>query len=105
MKWNLDEQTSPSLAREIARELEIPKVISQILVNRGIDTSEEMKRFFYPSLDKLSDPQELEGMSTAVERIIKALATREKIVIFGDYDVDGITSTALLYLVMNRFGA
>ncbi len=105
MKWNLDEQTSPSLAREIARELEIPKVISQILVNRGIDTSEEMKRFFYPTLDKLSDPQELEGMSTAVERIIKALATREKIVIFGDYDVDGITSTALLYLVMNRFGA
>lgn len=105
MKWNLAEQKSPSLAREIARELEIPQVISQILVNREIDSADEMKRFFYPSLDDLSDPKELDGINKAVERIIKAFATREKIVIFGDYDVDGITSTALLYLVMNRFGA
>ncbi len=105
MKWNLAEQNSPSLAREIARELEIPQVISQILVNRGIDNVTDMKRFFYPSLDDLSNPMELEGVPIAVERIIKALANREKIIIFGDYDVDGITATALLYLVMNRFGA
>lgn len=105
MKWNLAEQNSPSLAREIARELEIPQVISQILVNRGIDNASDMKQFFYPSLDDLSDPMELEGIPKAVERIIKALAKREKIIIFGDYDVDGITATALLYLVMNRFGA
>jgi len=105
MKWSLTEQTTPRLARELARELEIPIIISQILVNRGIDNAGEMKRFFYPTLEDLSDPMELSGMRKAVDRIIKGLANREKIVIFGDYDVDGITSTALLYLVLNRFGA
>ncbi len=105
MKWNLVEQSNPRLARELATELEIPQNISQILVNREIADAVEMKRFFYPTLEDLSDPMLLPNMKAAVERVIEALAQREKIVVFGDYDVDGITSTSLIYLVLNRFGA
>ncbi|HHS50721.1 MAG TPA: single-stranded-DNA-specific exonuclease RecJ [candidate division Zixibacteria bacterium] len=105
MKWTLSEQASPRLSRELADELEIPRIISQILVNRGISTPKEMKSFFYPTLDDLLEPMAIPGMKEAIERIISALAQREKIVVFGDYDVDGITATALLYLVLNRFGA
>ncbi len=105
MKWTLAEQSNPRLARELSRELDIPPIISQILVNREISTPEAIKTFFYPTLDDLSDPMSLPGMGKAVARIIEAIANREKIVVFGDYDVDGITSTALLYLVLSRFGA
>ncbi|RKZ31320.1 single-stranded-DNA-specific exonuclease RecJ [bacterium] len=105
MKWTLAEQKSPRLAKKLAAELEIPEVISQILVNRELASSSEIKKFFYPTLDNLSDPMVLPGMAEAVERIVEALATKEKIIIFGDYDVDGITATVLLYLVLNRFGA
>ncbi|MCK5832448.1 single-stranded-DNA-specific exonuclease RecJ [bacterium] len=104
MKWTLSEQVNPRLARELAKELEVPRIISQILVNREVSTAEAMKTFFYPTLENLLDPMELPGMEKAVKRIISALANREKIVIFGDYDVDGITATALLYLVLTRFG-
>jgi len=105
MKWVLAEREESSLSIDIARELGIPPVISQILVNRGLKTPEELKSFFYPSLSDLADPFLIPDMDKAVERLLKALRNRERIVIFGDYDVDGITSTALLYYVLNRFGA
>jgi len=80
-------------------------VIAQILVNRGLKTVSQLKSFFYPSLSDLSDPFLLPDMEKAVDRILEALRNRERIVIFGDYDVDGLTSTALLYYVLSRFGA
>ena len=105
MKWILAEREDSSLASSLANELGIPPVISQILVNRGIQTASQMKSFFYPSLSDLSDPFCLPDMDKAVNRILEALKNKERIVIFGDYDVDGITATALLYLVLSRFGA
>jgi len=105
MKWMLAEREDPSLAIKLSKEVGIPPVLSQILVNRGIRDARSMKTFFYPSLSDLSDPFLFPDMDKAVERIMKALRNRERIVIFGDYDVDGITSTALLYLVLSRFGA
>ncbi len=105
MIWTLAEQINPRLSRELAKELDIPRIISQILVNREVTTAKDMKTFFYPTLDDLLDPMELPGMEKAVKRVISALAHNEKIVIFGDYDVDGITATALVYLVLTRFGA
>lgn len=105
MKWTLAEQINPRLARELASELRIPYIISQILVNREITSLDEMKKFFYPSLEDLSDPMLIPNMEKAVMRIIEAMARKEHIIIFGDYDVDGITATALLYLILSRFGA
>ncbi len=105
MKWVLAEREDPALSQKLAEELAIPPVVAQILVNRGLRTAEQMKAFFYPSLSDLSDPFELPDMDKAVDRIIEALRNRERIVIFGDYDVDGITAASLLYLVLSRFGA
>jgi len=105
MKWTLAEKVDPHNAREIAADLGIPNIIAQILVNRGISEKEDIKRFFYPKQEHLSDPRKLPGMDKAVNRILEGLARREKMIIFGDYDVDGITATALLYLVLSRFGA
>ncbi len=105
MKWVLAERESPALAAKLAKEMNIPPVIAQILVNRGLKQPNQLKSFFYPSLSDLSDPFILPDMEIAVERIIKALKNRERIVIFGDYDVDGLTATSLLYYVFNRFGA
>jgi len=105
MLWVLQRNKNRAKSLEIARELNIPEVISQILVNRGLETREEIKEFFYPSLDKLTDPFLLPDMSRAVDRILLALRNRERIVIFGDYDVDGITSTVLLYSVLLNLGA
>jgi len=105
MKWVLAERSDPALSSQLARELNIPTVISQVLVNRGLREINELKSFFYPSLSDLCDPFLLPDMEKAIDRILQALRNRERIVIFGDYDVDGLTSTSLLYLVLNRFGA
>ncbi|MCD6531737.1 single-stranded-DNA-specific exonuclease RecJ, partial [bacterium] len=105
MKWVLAEREDPALSSQLAKELNIPSVIAQILVNRGLKTVSQLKSFFYPSLSDLSDPFLLPDMEKAVGRILEALRNRERIVIFGDYDVDGLTSTALLYYVLSRFGA
>ena len=105
MKWELAQQRDLKRAMALSESLDIPSVIAQVLVNRGIDTESEIKEFFNPSLDCLSDPFEIPNMDKAVARIITALRAREHIVIFGDYDVDGLTATALLYSVLSGFGA
>ena len=80
----------------IAQELGITPIISQILLNRGIATPDDAKRFLFPSLEHLHNPFLMEDMEKGVERLIQAILKREQIVIYGDYDADGITSTVLL---------
>ncbi len=105
MKWELAQQREIKRAMALSEELDIPSVIAQILVNRGIDTSEDIREFFKPSLENLSNPFDIPNIDKAVDRIIRALRSREHIVIFGDYDVDGLTATALMYSVLSSFGA
>ena len=64
-----------------------------------------MRHFFSPELRELVDPFILPGMDRAVERLVRAMRERERVMVYGDYDVDGITSTSLMYLVLNRLGA
>ncbi len=97
--FNQEEQ---QLEKRIAEEIPCPDVISKLLVRRGFRSIDEIERFFNPSLDQLYDPFLLEGMESSVERIIKAIQNQEHITIYGDYDVDGTTSTALLYLGLTR---
>ncbi|MGA7672104.1 MAG: single-stranded-DNA-specific exonuclease RecJ [Nitrolancea sp.] len=80
-------------------------LLSSILANRGLTTAEDVESFLSPSLDQLADPYLLPDMDLAVERIRKAIAAGELVAVFGDYDVDGITSTATLSRALDRLGA
>ncbi|MGB8658172.1 MAG: single-stranded-DNA-specific exonuclease RecJ [Candidatus Zixiibacteriota bacterium] len=105
LKWELLPEPDPLVVSQLAAELSLPPVAARILVHRGLDTKEKAARFLTPSLADLLDPYLLAEMDKGVERIIQALKEKEKIMIFGDYDVDGITATSLLYLVLNKLGA
>ena len=81
----------------LQKELQVHPVICRLLVQRGISTFDEAKQFFRPSIDDLHDPYLMKGMHLAIERINLALEKNERILIYGDYDVDGTTSVALTY--------
>ena len=82
----------------------IPEGLARILMRRQIDTEEKLSHFLYDDLSDLSDPFLMKGMKEGVDRLLAALRSREKIVVYGDYDVDGITSTSILYLCLKRMG-
>ena len=114
-KWrfkNSDFDSSLTLASEV----DVSPFAAQLLINRGIKTAAEARSYLYPSLDGLHSPFKLAGMDKAIERIHKAISRGEKICVYGDYDTDGTTATALLlntfrqmdvlvdYYIPNRFG-
>lgn len=83
-------------SKELARHLNIPLPIAELLCQRGIRTTESAQKYLNPKLSDIPSPYELKGMGDAVEVVLEAVATRTKVIIHGDYDVDGITATALL---------
>jgi len=85
---------------QIMELINVPRTIAQILLNRGVDTFDEARYFLKPTLDDLHNPFLMKDMDLAVERIASAIQAKEHIMIFGDYDVDGTTSTTLLYLTI-----
>jgi single-stranded-DNA-specific exonuclease len=87
-----------------AAALDVPAVIARLLCQRGLDDPAAARRFLDPSLDELHDPFLLAGMRAAVERLLGAVARRERIAIHGDYDVDGITSTVILRRALELLG-
>lgn len=89
----------------LAQELNLPHEIATILVNRGIKTAAEAAFFLYGGLNDLHDPFLMRGMKEAVERILRAVSRKEKIVVFGDYDVDGMLSVVMLVKVLRSLGA
>lgn len=105
IKWVLAPQPDPELVSELTSAIEIPAQIIKILINRGFATVDDIHSFLNPVIDDLKDPFEMAGMRLGVDRINRAFMENEKILIYGDYDVDGITATSLLYIVMNKLGA
>lgn len=93
------------LARELARQASLPFPIACVLVSRGITTPDGVDRFLKPRLSELADPFELPDAATAVDRLWRAIETDEPITIYGDYDVDGVTATALMVTVLSALGA
>ncbi len=85
---------------QIMELINVPRVIAQILLNRGVGTFDEARYFLKPTMDDLHNPFLMAGMNQAIERIASAIEKNEHIMIFGDYDVDGTTSTTLLYLTI-----
>ncbi|MCX6374651.1 MAG: single-stranded-DNA-specific exonuclease RecJ [Armatimonadetes bacterium] len=102
--WRVIEPDA-GLEAELTGSLPVSPVLRRILVNRGIRTLSEAQAFLTPDLDAMRDPSLLDGVDEAVERTRRALAQGEKIMIHGDYDVDGVTSTALLVRVFRILGA
>ena len=80
----------------LAGELGISPIVSQILINRGITTPDDAKKFLFPSLEQLHNPFLMKDMDKAVDRVTKAIELGEKIMIYGDYDVDGTTSVSMV---------
>jgi len=96
MRWISNEQKEPQKAQALAQALAVSLPIAQLLVQRGIDTYESAKAFFRPHWGQLHDPYLMKDMEKAVARILLALSVEESIMIYGDYDVDGTTSVALV---------
>ena len=91
--------------KRLSDELSISPVLAEILVRRGIDTFDRAKSYFRPTLDDLHDPFLMDGMDLAVERIVRAISTKEHLLVYGDYDVDGTNGAALLWTFLNSIHA
>jgi single-stranded-DNA-specific exonuclease len=96
MRWKIKSKPDPKKVTELAKALNVEDYVATLLVQRGIDTFDAAKDFFRPSLDHLHDPYLMKDMDKAVERIELAIANYEKILVFGDYDVDGTTAVSLV---------
>ncbi|WP_293301385.1 single-stranded-DNA-specific exonuclease RecJ [Pedobacter sp. UBA4863] len=102
-RWVHHQHTNLEVIDELAHQLTIDKSLAEILVQRGIATFEEARHFFRPQLLHLHDPFLMKDMETAIDRIDVAISTGQKILIYGDYDVDGTTAVALAYQFFQQF--
>ncbi len=102
-KWDIAPQDDPGV-QHLSAALGLPPILAQLLIRRGLDTPEAANTFLNPSLQHLSDPFLLTGMREAVERLTRARDAGEHVLVFGDYDVDGISGTAILVNGLKRFG-
>ena len=100
MKWTINKNSETKVIDSLSRELNISTVLSSMLVKRGVTTFEQAKDFFRPNFEKLHDPFLMKDMIEATSRIKTAIEKKEKIMIFGDYDVDGTCSVALLSMFL-----
>lgn len=103
-RWVVKPQGDQQAAARLAAELKIAPVLANLLVQRGIDNVEQARKFFNPQLSDLHDPFLMKDMEKAVERVGQAVRNKEKIMVYGDYDVDGTTAVALVYKFLRHIG-
>jgi len=104
LKWVLAPEPDQAVVARLAGATDLAPSIIKILINRGIDSEDRIHQFLGPRLTDLKDPFTMMGMRAAVDRLVNAFMSNEAVVIYGDYDVDGITATSLLYMVLNKLG-
>lgn len=104
-EWNYNPPSDADmvLAGEMASELRISPVLARVLIGRGIDNVQDARKFFRPQLTDLHDPFLFQDMHEAVDRLNEALGRKERILVYGDYDVDGCTAVALVYRFLLQF--
>ena len=102
-RWVYKQEPKQQLIEKLSKELNINEYLAKILAQRGIHTFDQAKDFFRPSLSRLYDPFLMLNMDKAVNRLTEAVFNKEKILIYGDYDVDGTTSVSLMYLFLKGF--
>lgn len=101
-RWVLKEQGQEEVVRSLSKQLNIGEDLAKLLAQRGISTFEEARAYFRPQMERLHDPFLMKDMDKAVERIGRAIADKEKILVYGDYDVDGTTAVALVYTFLKK---
>ncbi len=101
-KWVIDQEVDEVAVDHLTKELGIPRVLARILLKRGIDCFDKAQIYFRPDLERLHDPFLIKDMDVATERLHRALEKGEKILVYGDYDVDGVCGSSLLYLILSR---
>lgn len=104
-KWKIAEQADPAVVKKVAQENHLEPVIADLLVKKGYTTLEQVQTFLKPDPQTIHDPHQLHDMDKAVTRIQQAIERNEQITIYGDYDADGITSTAVMYETLQAVGA
>lgn len=102
-KWIL-KSVDPICQKKLSQELNLQPFLTQLLMNRGVFSPQEAELFLSPSLDHLKDPFLLKDMDKVLERLKRAYEKSETVLIYGDYDVDGITATAVLYRLLKKIG-
>ncbi len=104
-KWNYSPPSPQQSkeANELAKQLDISPILGYLLIKRGIKTKEEADHYFNPQMNELHDPSLMNDMDVAVERLDKALSDGERIMVYGDYDVDGTTAVALVFNFLRQF--
>lgn len=103
MRWNLKSKPEKGKLQALQNALQVDEIIATLLVQRGVETYEQAKTFFRPTLADLHDPYLMKDMDKAVNRIEKAIQNNENIVVFGDYDVDGTTAVSLVSSYLRSF--
>src|SRR5438128_11264196 len=104
-RWALHSRWAPERARALATELGAPTAVAQVLLNRGLADLAGAHRFLAPAWEQLHAPGGMRGMAPAVERIREAVRAGEPILVYGDYDVDGVTSTFVMVSTLRTIGA
>ncbi len=102
-KWIIKQEENTGLLESLQKRLGIHPILCQLLLNRGVHDFEEAKKFFRPSLTDLHDPFLMKDMEIAVESVLRTIDQGEKIMVYGDYDVDGTTSVSLMYSFLSQF--
>jgi single-stranded-DNA-specific exonuclease len=101
--WKIKEPGDPTTVEHLSQVLGVDKTLANLLVQRNVTTYDEAKSFFRPDLANLNDPFRMEDMEKATDRVSKAITNNERILVYGDYDVDGTTSVALVYSFLKKF--
>ena len=101
-RWII-QKSDQKFVQKLAKDLGVNHIVAHLLVLRGIENFDDAKLFFRPELKHLHDPFLMKNMQDAVDRIEKAIANKEKVLVYGDYDVDGTTSVAMMYSFLKRF--
>ncbi len=104
-RWVIKEKGDAEIIERLSKELDISEPLANLLAQRGIKSFEEARTFFRPDYSQLHDPFLMKDMDKAVARIQKAIKLKEKILVYGDYDVDGTTAVALVYSFLKKIGA
>ncbi len=104
MQWQLIEHAPVEAVQRLATELKVTPLIARLLINRGIEDARSASAFFHPDFALLHDPFLMADMDRAVARVVRAIQNKEPMLVYGDYDVDGVTGTSMLVLALRELG-